>query len=365
MDRSAAEFSHGIKHKQQGLNRLSALRVKLEKEQTRAQNEHAKAQMLQQCHQDRARAQAEMEAVAQQKAAKRKARMDAHEAHRAELAAGGGAAAQIEKVRERNATSGQTVREQSMKADEILDQRKQYILQQNMEMAEYVRGSTRSGVENATKLAQEQRSELAEERKQQSKKNSEFALKVREEQKKVKAEKHKRVQDGREKTRIKGDRLAEENRRIGEETRAQIAQEEEMLMQRDQYIADMKKSMHDEVKSQSEYGKEQRLAITQQRLADSQRMKDAQAKKMAKLAEDKRALQGKRHEKTSKLKEDIAERSRKAREDLHESRRAMVEMEKANQAKYISSAMAQNEAFEQAIKDEEQHLMDQLAAVRR
>jgi len=267
----------------------------------------------------------------------------------------------VEEVKARNATQAAQIRNSSAEADHMLAQRGEYMLQQNMQMAQYVRDSTKAGVEASRKQHEDQTKALAEEINRKAKADAEKAEKMAAVQRKSKVDKAARVQAARAGCRDNATKLSEEKKSAGAMGRQRIAEEESMLQQRDAYFAEVKRSMHDEVKSRSEACKEQIALLQRDRQAESARMKEEQAAKSAAQAEHKNNLMQKRREKALAIKDSMAEKTRKSVQDLKDSKKQSVEKDRSDQAQHVGSYLSQQQSFNEQLKAEEQHLLDQLA----
>ena len=252
----------------------------------------------------------------------------------------------------------------SQQAEEVLQSRKQYYLEQSVAMADYIRNDGGAAIEAAKKAARDERLALAEERKQQTRINSEEQIKIAERQKAIKAEKSAKVKAGRANCRDKANRLAEEKKMQGQATREWSNEGEQMLMARYQYESELNKQRHDEVVHSQGDTRGLIEHMAQERKDESQRMKEAQAAKATKLAEEKEALRIKRCQKTLERKQTVRDRTRKSVEDLKESKRAMANEAREEGQKAVDAALTQQRAMAQAIADEEQRLMQELSAVR-
>jgi len=360
---AAADYVHGIRNQEQSLNRLSALRVKLEKEAKHAENARTKAELMSQCHDDHKQSLARIDAAVQKKAVDRKVKMDAHAKHLEENP--GGAQAKVNAIKQQNAVRGSQLKEASLQADEMLEQRKAYFLEQNKQMASYVKETAKQGIEYSMKSAADQRRALAEERKQQSKVNSERAQEVQMEQKKIKAEKKAKVQQSKQNCREFANRLTEEKRSSGSEMRERIYQEEEMLAQRNDYFLELNKARHDDVKGAQGAHKQLMMDQAAERQANGRRDRQMQADKQAKLDQQKAEFMQKRRETTSERRTTVADRARKSVNDLRTMKRDKVSKDRAEAEQFTSQAIEQQEAFSRAIQEEEQRLLEQLQAVKR
>jgi len=225
--RSAHEHKKAAEGHQAAMNRVSALRVKLQKASTKVQNAGIKQQEHEQVRAARAKDEQRLQEVADKKERDLQAKQQVHTKMMEETA--GETEAAVAAVIHRNANLGAAGRARQQEADQLLENRSQAIAHYNIEQANYVRESTKQGISQSMEMRRQQVTGSAAELKQNSEANSEKAFKLKEGYQADKARKVQAVQATHEGVRNAALKLKQRNDALGAEERQRTAEEEAQI----------------------------------------------------------------------------------------------------------------------------------------
>jgi len=138
--------------------------VKIEKQSLKNENQVKRQQFLQQCQAEKNEMHQQLEEVEAAKAKRRTDRMEAHAKWVAENP--GGAMAKVQEHQEENLKKAEMGREEARQHEAMLEQRAQYFLEMNTQMANQIKADKEGVGEAAKRKAREDKMDLANERKQ-------------------------------------------------------------------------------------------------------------------------------------------------------------------------------------------------------
>jgi len=268
-----------------------------------------------------------------------------------------------QEVFEKNHAMGDEGRQLREHADSVVQQRSEYITKMNQEQAVYVRESTRQNVGASRDMVKQKVAAGAQELKQAALVNAEKAVKVKEAQKIEKTKKKDAVLATRGGARAAAAKMKARNDQMGIMERERTAQEEEAVRSYHERVAQYKQACHDEVKAQANFTKDRAMQIDAERKRQAEADRADVVQKLQAQAQKKEMRLAAVAQKTAALKEDLHTKASNAKQKLAADKKAAVQ-------RHVEERDAQSHNFTQAasnslqqIQNEEQYLLEQLAAL--